>query len=122
MATVYLVAAVLALVLLLSLAKLGRVEEYHHGFWGIAVIALQWSLDAPVWLAWLGLMLLLDDTVQHFVEAIGLRPRMADFTPIHKLGAWLMGLNWKGMGWYAPVGIVVLLAAAAIFCAIHWGT
>jgi hypothetical protein len=84
------IGAVLFGVLLQSLIRLHRLKEWHHGYYGAAlcldVAVFGWS----AWFAWLGVALLLDDTVQHAVEAFGRRPRMADFTPIHRLGAWII--------------------------------
>lgn len=112
---------VLAVVLDLSLAKLHRLAELHHGYYGAALAAVSLELRWPAWVFWLGILLLVDDDVQHVAEALGLRPRMADFTPIHKLGAWIMGLDLKKLGWIAPLGAAVLLGALAVFCAVKFG-
>jgi hypothetical protein len=115
------IGAVLFGVLLQSLIRLHRLKEWHHGYYGAAlcldVAVFGWS----AWFAWLGVALLLDDTVQHAVEAFGRRPRMADFTPIHRLGAWIMGLKLKDAGIWLPLAIGLALFAAAIFCAAHFG-
>jgi hypothetical protein len=116
-----LIAAGLFLALLASLVRIHRVREWHHGYYGAAIVAVQSVARGPIWLAWLGLLLLADDAVQHIAEAFGVVPRTADFTPIHRLGAWLMGINWKNAGWFAPIAIVILMAAASIFVALHWG-
>lgn len=111
----------LAIVLDLSLARLHRLAELHHGYYGAALAAVALELHWPTWVFWLGIALLVDDDVQHVTEALGLRPRMADFTPIHKLGSWLMGLDLKKLGWIAPLGAAVLLGALAVFCAVKFG-
>lgn len=85
----------LFVVLLAALAWLGRLYEWHHGYYGFALCALVWIHGWPVEIELVGLVLLFDDDVQHVVEAVGLRPRMADFTPIHKVGAWLVSLFTK---------------------------
>lgn len=114
-------AVALSVILVFALAKLRRFGELHHGYWGLLLSALASALHWWAWVGWAGVVILFDDDVQHVVEAFGLRPRMADFTPIHKLGAWIMGINWKKLGWKAPIGIAILMAGAAIFCAVHFG-
>lgn len=84
-------ACVLTFILLVSLAIIHRLGEFHHGYIGAVLLVAALLLDAPVVFMWLGIALLADDDVQHVAEAVGLVPRMADFTPIHKLGAWLLG-------------------------------
>jgi hypothetical protein len=99
--------------------KIKRLSEWkHHGYYGIVIIALSIPHRNP-WLLSLGYILLIDDTLQHFEQALGVRARMDDFTPIHKFGAWLMGLDYKKLGWFAPAAIVVILTAAAIFFALR---
>lgn len=83
-------AIVLTVILFASLLRLHRVEELHHGYYGLAICLLAFGITGPHWLWALGLLLLLDDDVQHVSQALGLVPRMADFTPIHKLGAWIV--------------------------------
>lgn len=107
-------------ILMAALLDLDREEEWHHGYYGVALLILSAALHSP-WIAVVGLILLLDDTVQHVVEAVGIVPRMADFTPIHKLGAYLMGMDWKKQGMWLPLAIGGLMAAAAVFCALHFG-
>lgn len=84
------IAIVLTVILFASLIRLHRVEEWHHGYYGIALCLLAFGISGPRWLWVLGVLLLFDDDVQHVSEACGLVPRMADFTPIHKLGAWVV--------------------------------
>lgn len=118
---ILIVLAVLTTVLLVSLVLIHRVRELHHGFYGAILgftsVFLHWH-----WL-WttVGLILLLDDTVQHAEEALRLRDRMGDFTPIHKLGAYLMAFDWKKQGMWLPLAIIAVLFAAAVFSALHFG-
>lgn len=121
----HIAAVVLTLDLLGALLKLHRLREVHHGYLGAALCILQLAYHWPLWLSWIGIVLLIDDDVQHTAEALGHIPRMSDFTPIHKLGAWLLGrlqsIDWKDAGWWAPLAIVAVIAAAAIYFALHWG-
>lgn len=75
-----------------SLAILGRLREWHHGYYGIAA-ALVGVWASLSFLVWIGLVLLIDDDVQHVWEAIvklsGHVPP-GDFTPIHRIGSWLL--------------------------------
>ena len=74
-------------VLMGSLAALHRLDELHHGYYG-AVLCWTPLLGLPSWLWWLGLYLLVDDTIQHLSEAIGIAK--SDWTPVHRLGDWLV--------------------------------
>ncbi|MEO7102356.1 MAG: hypothetical protein ABI119_03360 [Gemmatimonadaceae bacterium] len=86
-------ALALTVILFAALLKLHRVEEWHHGYYGAMLCLLSFGLRWPWWVMAVGLVLLLDDDVQHVAEASGLVPRMADFTPIHRLGAWLLSFH-----------------------------
>lgn len=115
----FLLALALLVMLMVTLVRLHRVPEIHHGYFGAALVALTYAYAWPVAFAWIGVVLLVDDDVQHVAEALGIVPPMADFTPIHKLGALIVGFDWKRAGWWAPLGGVALLAAAAIFFALR---
>lgn len=114
-------AAVLFVILVVALVKLKRVKELHHGYYG-AVIAAVGHLRQHEWMLWVGVLLLLDDTIQHVTEVVWGKARYyADFTPVHRIGAYLMGINWKNTGWVVPVAFAVIVGAAAIFCALYFG-
>ena len=85
----------LFLVGMLALIRLHRVRELHHLYYGIVLFAFGMALGHS-WVEWAGIVLLADDAFQHFVEAIGWRARMDDFTPIHKLGAWIVRIFEHG--------------------------
>ena len=76
-------------VLMASLAKLHRIAELHHGYYGVVLCGIPWS-GGWHWLWWLGLFLLSDDVIQHVSEAVGLAT--SDWTPVHRLGSWLLTL------------------------------
>lgn len=108
-------------ILAVCLAVLHRMWELHHGYYGIVMLNVVAILHphGPWWLAfaWVGTVFIIDDTIQHAAQALGMVPAMHDFTPLHNLGARVMGLDWKRMGWAAPIGIIIILAGLAIFFA-----
>lgn len=75
----------LALVGLGSLGIIHRLREIHHLYIGMALALVPWPAAH-----WVGLVLMLDDSVQHAVEAVAyLRGRiMPDWSPIHRLYVW----------------------------------
>lgn len=113
----YIVDLGLFVLLLGALAEINRLNELHHGYYG-AIVALVGFVLKSKFLGWVGLVLLSDDLFQHAAQALMFVPRMADFTPIHKVGAWIMSFNWRE-GWATPIIIVLLMAALAIVAAIH---
>lgn len=95
-----LIALILAALLFASLWYMHRLDEVHHGFIGIALMLLSGIWGGPL-LFWSGVVLLADDDVQHVYEALCLllhRPVPPDFTPIHKLGAYLLGRLYALVG------------------------
>lgn len=78
------------LALVLALWQIGRLHEWHHGYYGLVLCCLpSW------WLRAVGLVLLLDDLTQHSVQCWEVehaeRPR-ADFSPIHR--AYVAVVTW----------------------------
>lgn len=110
----------LSVLLFVALDVIDRVDEAHHGYYGIVLVAVA-AIFHSLPLAIVGDVLLADDDVQHTAEMFGLVPRMADFTPIHRLGAWLMSLDLKNAGMWLPLSIGGALFLAAVFCAVHFG-
>jgi hypothetical protein len=91
---IYLLALGLFGLLLIALLELKRAGEVHHGYFG-ALLCFYGLIASHDFVTWIGLILLLDDDVQHVWEvACGYlgRPIPGDFTPIHRLGSWL--LEW----------------------------
>lgn len=75
----------LALAGVVSLLIIHRLAEVHHLYIGAALALVPWE---PA--RWVGLVLMLDDAVQHAVEAVAyLDGRiMPDWSPIHRLYVW----------------------------------
>lgn len=68
MSALLLVLAILhSLIWAVSVARLGVMRERHHYWIGLGVLVLGWWLGAW-WLAWLGLLVMADDALQHFVQ------------------------------------------------------
>jgi hypothetical protein len=80
----WLIYALMTGLLLSSLWRIHRLREWdHHGYYGIVLAAMPWT-----WVRVVGMVLLFDDTLQHFVEAMDLengRPVRSDWSPIHRL-------------------------------------
>lgn len=77
----WIVYAVLSVLLLSCLLRLGRVKEKHHGYYGAVLAALPWT-----WVRVVGWLLLADDLYQHWTQATDLedgRTPRADFSPVH---------------------------------------
>lgn len=73
---------VLAVIGLAAIARLGRLVELHHLYWGAAIALIPWTPTRIV-----GLVLMLDDTVQHAVQAAQLLTGHApepDWSPVHR--------------------------------------
>lgn len=85
------IALVLSALLAASLLELRRTKEIHHGYLGAVLCFVGLTTPGSHLLVVIaGLLLLLDDDVQHVWEAICKltgRPVPNDFTPIHKLGS-----------------------------------
>lgn len=82
--------AILVGELILVLRKLHRLKEWHHGYYGAILALLPW------WpLRVIGLILLVDDLYQHFIQAQdkedGRRVRQ-DFSPLHRAYVWFYRL------------------------------
>lgn len=75
----------LALVGLASLLVIHRLAEVHHLYIGMALALIPWT---PA--QWVGLVLMLDDAMQHTVQAVEyLRGFiLPDWSPIHRLYVW----------------------------------
>jgi len=74
----------------LALVRLKRLKEVHHLYIGAALACLPWW-----WARVLGVVLVIDDSIQHSVQVTdldnGKTPR-PDWTPVHKIGVWLLKL------------------------------
>ena len=75
--------ALLSGLLLTALRRIRRLHEWdHHGYFGMVLCLLPWT-----WVRVVGMVFLLDDVVQHSVQALDLengRTPRADWSPIHK--------------------------------------
>ena len=87
---------ILFLIGIVALGKIHRLAELHHLYFGAVICLAALLLHWPLWVSIVGLVLIVDDDIQHVAEAAGWAPPYADFTPIHRLGAWLVGLFNKG--------------------------
>lgn len=94
----HIIAIVLSIILMIALEDIHRVREWHHGYYGAALFGLQFAFGWPIWTLYVAVVFLLDDDVQHVAEALGLVPRYSDFTPIHRIGAWIVGLFQRKKG------------------------
>ena len=68
----------------ISLLIIKRVIELHHLYWGLILLVAPWN-----WIQLVGLIIVLDDCIQHTYQAIVLlikKKKVNDFTPIHWIG------------------------------------
>ena len=68
--------------------------EAHHEYWGLALELLAHVAGWPVWVAFVALAIMADDTVQHTVQL-----EHPDFlSPLHRLyvaaAVWLIHRSW----------------------------
>jgi hypothetical protein len=87
-----LLALALTALLAAALLELRRTKELHHGYFG-ALLCYYGILSGDQLAVFVGLVLLVDDDVQHVYQAICKllgRPIPNDFTPIHHLGSFVL--------------------------------